>query len=259
MTERSTTSLITYEQPLNERIRTFLRYEQLADQFAFFVKRQKPYDSHGALLTLIEMYNLVSRSDVKQDLLKHIKRQIDALELLAPQPNINTVKLNRILAEHKAFYDELHEVHGQIVDRLKNNDFFSGIRQRSTLPGGICNFDVPEYRHWLEQSFMQRKQILMDWFEPFQMVEKGISQSLKLIRQSVPFRQRLATKGFYYQSLDLGASYQMIRIRVDRDHFPECSAGKQRFSIRFLSQTSLETTPKQIDNDIEFKLACCNF
>ncbi len=259
MNERTAMSTISYEQPLNERTRTFLRYEQLADRFAFFARQEKPYDTHGALLTLIEIFSLVSRGDIKQELLKQIKRQIDALELLAHQPKINTVKLNSILAAHKDVYDELHSVHGQINDHLKNNDFISSIRQRTSIPGGTCDFDVPEYHHWLGQSFAQRRQALMDWIEPFQVVGKGITQSLQLIRQSVPFSQQLATKGFYLQSFDPGTPCQMIRISVDRAYFPECSAGKQRFSIRFLTQSSPGETPKQTDSDIEFKLACCGF
>ena len=259
MNNRTTMSTISYEQPLNERIRTFLRYEQLADRFAFFAKQEEPYDTHGALLTLIEMYNLVSRGDIKQELLKQVKRQIDALELLAHQPKINTVKLNSILAGHKAVYDELHAVHGQINDHLKSNDFVSSIRHRASIPGGTCDFDVPEYHHWLGQSFVQRRQELMDWIEPFQVVGKGITQSLRLIRESVPFSQQLATKGFYEQSLDSGTPCQMIRISVGSTYFPECSAGKQRFTIRFLTHSGPGETPRQTDSDIEFKLACCGF
>ena len=77
MKERSSNLCITYEQPLNERIRTFLRYEQLAERFAYFARQEKPNDSHVALLTLIEIFNLVSRGDLKQELLKQIKRQTD--------------------------------------------------------------------------------------------------------------------------------------------------------------------------------------
>lgn len=259
MNERTTTSLIGYEQPLNERMRIFLRYEQLSDRFVFFARQEKPHDTHGALLTLVEIFNLASRGDIKQELLKQIRQQIDALELLAHQPKINTVKLDSILAGHKAMYDELHAVHGQVHDHLKGNDFISSIRHKASIPGGTCNFDIPEYYHWLTQPFAQRKQVLMGWIEPFQVIGKGITRSLQLIRQSVPFSQQLATKGFYKQSLDPGTPCEMIRIRVDRAYFPVCSAGKQRFSIRFLTQPSPGEKPGQSGSDIKFKLACCGF
>ena len=259
MKERSSNLCITYEQPLNERIRTFLRYEQLAERFTYFARQEKPYDSHVALLTLIEIFNLVSRGDLKQELLKQIKRQTDALESLASQPNIDTAKLNGVLVKHKSIYDDLHAIHGQINDHLKNNDFISAIRQRTSIPGGTCDFDVPEYHHWLGQSFRQRNQALMNWIEPFKVVEKGISHSLSLIRQSVQFSKQCAPNGFYDQNLDPNTPCPMIRINVENAYFPECSAGKQRFTIRFLTHASPDETPKQTDGDIDFKLACCRF
>ena len=64
------TSLIIYEQPLNERMRTFLRYEQLASRFKFYTKLEDPMYTHTAMMTLIEITSLVSRGDIKQELLK---------------------------------------------------------------------------------------------------------------------------------------------------------------------------------------------
>ena len=55
MIEIVDTDQICYEQPLNERMRTFLRYEQLTHRFCFFAKQDSGPDSHVALLTLIEI------------------------------------------------------------------------------------------------------------------------------------------------------------------------------------------------------------
>ena len=240
-------------------MRTFLRYEQLARRFAFFAKRERSFDTHVALLTLIEILNLVSRGDLKQELLKEIKRQIDTLESLANNPKVNTVKLNGLLVKHKSIFDELHAFHGQIDDHLKKNDFISSIRQRASIPGGTCDFDLPEYHHWLEQSHLQRRKVLVGWVVPFEIVQKGISHSLQLIRQSAQFQKKFAPKGFYNQSLDPSMPSQLIRMSVESTYFPECSAGKQRFSIRFLTQADFDSNPKQTNADIEFKLACCAF
>ena len=68
MNESPRIRTINYEQPLNERMRTFLRYEQLTNRFEFFAKQERSSDTHAALLTLIEVLNLVSRGDLKQEL-----------------------------------------------------------------------------------------------------------------------------------------------------------------------------------------------
>ena len=70
MNTATETNEICYEQPLNERMRTFLRYEELTCRFNFFSKQENGSDSHAALLTLIEILSLVSRGNLKQELYK---------------------------------------------------------------------------------------------------------------------------------------------------------------------------------------------
>lgn len=255
------TNLISYEQPLNERMRTFLRYEQLTYRFRNFAKREEFTDTHAALMTLIEILSLVSRGDLKQELLKEIKRQIDTLESLANKPKLNTTKLLDILSNHRSIFDRLHTFRGQLGSHLKNNDFISSIRQRAVIPGGTCDFDLPEYHHWLAQSYTQRNKILMQWISPFEIVQDGVTSVLQLIRESTPYTNKSSNKGFYDQSLDPSQPNQLIRIGITKNNnlFPECSAGKHRFSIRFLEQTDPNSSPKQTQTDIEFKLACCTF
>lgn len=259
MNENSRRLTIDYEQPLNERIRTFLRYEQLTNRFEFFAKQQRPFDTHSALLTLIEILNLVSRGDLKQELLKEIKRQINTLEQLAHRPKINSVKLNKVLSQHNLIFEQLHAFEGQLNEHLKNDVFINSIRQRASIPGGTCGFDLPEYHHWLGQPSVERNATLNNWIEPFEIFQKGISQSLQLIRQSGQALKISAPKGFYSQTLNSDRPYQLIRINVESAYYPECSAGKQRFSLRFFEQAKLGQNPKQTNSDVEFKLTCCGF
>ena len=254
-------SEICYEQPLNERMRTFLRYEELARRFSFFAKKESSADSHAALLTLIEILSLVSRGDLKQELLKELKRQIDTLEQLSNKPKLDTKKLMEILSTHKNTFDSLHTIRGQIGNHLKENDFINSIRQRVVIPGGTCDFDLPEYHHLLSLPFNQRNKVLLEWIAPFEVVQQSVSQALRLIRESTEYLDRMAPRGFYDQNLDPNSPNQLIRIAVARKHnyFPECSAGKHRFSIRFLSQDNPNVTPKQAGINVDFKLACCTF
>ena len=211
-------------------MRTFLRYEQLTHRFFFFAKQEQGSDSHAALITLIEILSLVSRGDLKQELLKELKRQIDTLEQLAN-------------------------------NHLKENDFLNSIRQRAVIPGGTCDFDLPEYHHWLSLPFNQRNKVLLEWITPFEIVQESVGRALQLIRESTQFSDKTAAKGFYDQNLDPNSPNQLIRISISKKHsfFPECSAGKHRFSIRFLSQDNQNSTPKQTQANLDFKLACCTF
>ena len=252
---------VCYEQPLNERMRTFLRYEQLTYRFCFFAKQDNRSDSHAALLTLIEILSLVSRGDLKQELLKELKRQIDTLEQLSSKPKLNTEKLSQILSKHKQTFDKLHTIRGQVGNHLKENDFLNSIRQRAVIPGGTCDFDLPEYHHWLSLPFIQRNRTLLEWIAPFESIQESDGRALRLIRGSTQYTNKSAQNGFYDQTLEPSSPNQLIRIAItnNRNVFPECSAGKHRFSIRFLTQDDPNSTPKQSHTNIEFKLACCTF
>ena len=252
---------ICYEQPLNERMRTFLRYEQLTHRFCFFAKQENSSDSHAALLNLIEILSLVSRGDLKQELLKELKRQIDTLEQLSSKPKLNTERLSQILIKHKKTFDKLHTLRGQVGNHLKENDFLNSIKQRSVIPGGTCDFDLPEYHHWLSLPFSKRNDTLLEWIAPFETIQESVGRALHLVRGSTQFTNKSSQNGFYDQTLDPSTPNQLIRIAINKNlnAFPECSAGKHRFSIRFLSQENPNSTPKQAHTNVEFKLACCTF
>ena len=60
--------MITYEYPLNERIRTLLRLEDLFEKVAHFVRAEGSLEHHVALITLFEVLEVASRADLKVDL-----------------------------------------------------------------------------------------------------------------------------------------------------------------------------------------------
>ena len=51
----------------------------------------------------------------------------------------------------------------------------------------------------------------------------------------------------------------MIRVSIDVDGlvFPEISAGKHRFTVRFMELENTEDRPVQTTRDIPFQLSCC--
>ena len=80
--------MITYEYPLNERIRTLLRLEDLFERSRHFVARSDPHDHHMALLTLFEILEVASRADLKSDLLQELERQKQVLLSFRNSPDV---------------------------------------------------------------------------------------------------------------------------------------------------------------------------
>ena len=254
-------SEIYFEQPLNERIRTFMRIEDLYTRCKYYINKEKAFDSHSALSTLFELMGLASRGDLKRELMKEIKRQLTNLQQLHSIPSLDKEKLQNIISSHNDLINQLDSLPGQLVGHLKDNNFINSIKQRSTIPGGTCDFDLPAYHYWLTQPANQRKQTIDAWLEPYGIINNTVKHCLDLIRNSSEIESCTAANGFYQRNLDQNQPNQLIRVIIDESEkcFPEISAGKHRFSIRFLQQPDPNQYPKQIERDIKFKLSCCAF
>lgn len=249
----------TFEQPLNERIRMCLRVETLMKRFHYFETLKGDWSAYSALLTVLELTSLLERGDLKQELMKELERQHTALKALVEHQDIDRSKLHIILSKQKHGLEQLHSLDGKLGEHLKRADFLLGIKQRTSIPGGSCDFDLPQLRFWLNQEHEQRVEDLQEWVAPYCKLENVIELILRAIRDSASGRPVVADNGFYQQSLDTKQSAQLIRIGVDASAaiYPEISAGKHRYSVRFMRIDSIEMMPTQVKDDVEFILSRC--
>ena len=144
--------MIDYEFPLNEKVRTLLRLEDLFARVVHFVAREHGMDHHAALLTLFEILEVSYRADLKSELLQELERQKRVLTALHNNPAISEDALDAILTEIDAASTGLFAMPGKIGQHLRDNEWLMGIKQRAIIPGGMCEFDLPSYHYWLEQS-----------------------------------------------------------------------------------------------------------
>ena len=79
------------------------------------------------------------------------------------------------------------------------------------------------------------------------------------MRESAAATREVASGGFFQRNLGTSTPCQMIRVALSREFplYPEISAGRQRFAIRFLHPGSAASRPSQTDEDVEFDLRCC--
>jgi cell division protein ZapD len=252
---------ITYEFPLSERIRVFIRLEQLFQQFSHFSVGKTVADKRAAIVVLLDIMMIFRRNDLKSEILKELDRNAKILNKISDNENVDSQKLEQILAELAAISEILYGIKGKIGNNVMQSDLFLSIAQRSSIPGGTCSFDLPEYHHWLEQEEDVRLKDLELWSSPFKDVRIAIDLILSFIRSSNPPSQRMAEAGFYQIALDRSLCYQIIRVDLDRkiNCFAEISGGKHRCSIRFMIPSMDDKYPVQTQEDIPFALTCCLF
>jgi len=192
-------SVITYEYPLNERIRTLLRLEDLFERSRHFIARTDPHDHHMALLTLFEILEVSSRADLKSDLLQELERQKQVLLSFKNNPEIAEDALSGVLRDIEQASQALFSMTGKIGQYLRENDWLMSIKQRTGIPGGACEFDLPSYHYWLHRPADERTGQLAAWTGPLYPLRDGSAIILRILRESGRPQALAAPQGMFQQ------------------------------------------------------------
>ena len=250
--------MISYEFPLNEKIRTMLRLEDLFARMAHFTEYENSMGHHAALMTLFEILEVISRADLKSDLLQELERQKRVLSNFHNNPAISEQALETILAEIEQASVLLLAMSGKIGQHLRENEWLMSIKQRTNIPGGTCEFDLPSYHFWLHRDSSGRGSDLRAWFAPLLPIRQASSIVLKLLREGGKPVKHIAHQGVFSQMLG-GKLSQMVSIKLPRgsQFIPEISANRYALNVRFAT-FGTEARPRICDSNVEFELTFCN-
>ncbi|MBE9608911.1 cell division protein ZapD [Chitinilyticum piscinae] len=251
--------MISYEFPVNERIRTLLRLEKLYERTQLYAGKEHAQDHHTALLGIFEIMEVASRADLKSDLIQELDRQRQALAALRNNPQISEEALERVLQDIESTHAKLLDMTGKFGQYLRENEWLMAIKQRVTIPGGACEFDLPSYHYWQEQAPERRVADLERWLSPLLPIKHGIDIVLRLLRDSARTSHFVAKQG-NFQQMSGGKTVQLLKIMLpgDTPAVPELSANRYAINIRFVVPSTSGERSRQIEADIPFTLAYCN-
>lgn len=250
--------MIDYEFPLNEKVRTLLRLEDLFARMEHFTARDHGMDHHTALITLFEILEVASRADLKSELLQELERQKRALAALHNNPAISEKALDAILAEIETASISLLSMSGKIGQHLRDNEWLMGIKQRACMPGGTCEFDLPSYHYWQEQDVDSRRACLRAWLAPLLPLHTGLGIVLRLLRESGKVLHFTAHQGTF-QQMQGGRVAQMLRVSLGKELacIPEVGANKYAINIRFIA-ANYAAKSTLFEQDVPFELTFCS-
>lgn len=250
--------MITYEYPLNERIRTLLRLEDLFERVRFFLSRDSAHEHHACVTGLFEILEVVGRADLKSDLLQELERQRSVLESLRANPAISQDKLDAVLSDIERAFTTLHATAGKSGHELRENEWLMAVKQRSAIPGGTSEFDLPSYHFWMHRPVEVRREDLAGWISPLEPIGAALSVVLRLLRESARASSHVALAGVFSQG-PVDKPAQMLRLSVSREFacVPEVSANKYALNIRFLLPERVQKS-RVHDRDVTFELAFCS-
>ncbi len=256
---------ILYEYPINEKIRTFLRLEDLFQRIEYFLESDSPYEHHAALSALFDIAEISVKPELKSELIAELDRQKQTLLSYKDDPNVLTNVLNSTISDIQSIIDCLISLSSKLGQHIKKNDWLMSIRNRINIPGGTCEFDLPNYHWWLCQFPEIRVKIFRNWLSPFEPLTKSFTLILRLLRGSghlFEYTAENSTFSLNFSDVDLSQDLQLARVIIDRSiaAVPEISGNKHTLNIRFTKSTLSELKPKNYDeNDgkVPFKLILC--
>ncbi len=243
---------ILFEHPLNEKMRTWLRIEFLIQQ----LQASLPLDGSSSALHFFrnigDLLDVFERGEIRTDILKELERQQRKLLSWAEVPGVDMQRIDSLRSQLKERGSVLMSA-PRIGQALREDRLIALVRQRLSIPGGCCSFDLPTLHIWLHLAQAQRDEQVSAWLASLQPLKRSLDLLLDIIRNSAPFRKQTSLNGFYQ---DNGDDADLLRLQLDLTWqlYPQISGHKSRFAIRFLPLDSERgTIPERLD----FELACC--
>ena len=246
-----------YELPLNERLRTFMRIEFLFSRLTNFSKSKDRWEVRTTVHTLLEIYTILARTDVRREVLADLDRYIIQMQRFQSMPDADNEMATNLLEDLNIIKDKMLNLGTGYLHPLRDDDYISALLHRHTLPGGKAEFDMPRYKFWLEGEPKTVKDDLNGWINIIKPICGGIEKLMWIIRESSEPIGTVATSGQYNHQIGKTAQISLIRVFIENlSVYPEISGGRHMIAIRFLERDK-DGHFNQTEENIEFKLSLC--
>tara|TARA_B100001564_G_scaffold150858_1_gene126840 strand:- start:386 stop:1159 length:774 start_codon:yes stop_codon:yes gene_type:complete len=255
MNNLSDNQVSIYEEPVQEKVRKFLKLEYLFDRIFYFKSKEDKRDNYNALSAFSELYEILSRSDIKSELIREIETHNTYFSKIKniEQSQADENKLNSVLEKQELLLKLIYNVESNYLDYLEDDVLYKTIIKNcfSTLQPASIEF-------WLTRDIMLRETQIDLWLEPLLFIKKSVDFILQIIRKSGTFNDKLAEKGFYIEKLNPIKNILLVRITLTSDlyYYPQISVGKQRLNIMFMSKDDKNNLIRYQD-DVPFILTTC--
>ena len=240
-----------YEEPVDERIRKFLKLENYFLKIKYHKELDTSYDSFAAIYNLIMIYKTLSRVEVKSELIREIDFQKQKYNEYVKIDSSDKIKLSSIMEKQNVILNDLYNLKANYLTKLNNDEFF----QFCTKHYESLNTEMD---YWLTRDHAIRLNQINLWLEIIKPIESSVYFCLDILRKSSETNEICADNGFHLIKLNPEKKIRLLRITMQSDnyYFPHISLGPQRATISF---TLLNENNKyvRIKENIIFVLDLC--
>jgi cell division protein ZapD len=239
---------------VQEKIRKFIKIEFLLNKIYYFKGKDDKSENYIALLALCELYEILSRSDIKSELIREIETQNSYFQSIKEMPQADSSKLNSVLEKQNILLKLIYSNEVNYLDHLGRDILFKTI-----LKNCFTQLQPASIDFWLSRDILIRETQIDLWLEPLIFIKRSIDFILEVVRKSGRFEDRMAEKGFFIEKLDPKKNVLLVRVTLTSDlyYYPQISVGKQRLTIMFMTKDDKNNlVPYQ--EDLSFILTTCS-
>lgn len=249
------TNHLTFEFPLGEFVRTCLKINRLYKLFIQNSASLEDADNRNLLFHVLELHNLVSRPELKNELIKEIEKRFLKLKKLQQSPNIDSSALTDALQQLEEKLSALKAIPSDSYSKPLPY-MVDSVKQRLSIPGGQFEFDLPMFHYWLQHNKNNCSADILNSIATFQPIIETSGILLDFLRKSATANKRIAENGIY--QLTDSNEFELLILQLDKQLlvYPEISGGRHRVFIRFLEYVDMNEKPQQTTENISFSLIC---
>ena len=247
-----------YELPLNERLRTFMRIEFLYSRLKYFASNlDNNWNTRTVIHTLLEVYSILSRTDVRREVLADLDRYIMQMQRFQSAPDADNNMVNDILEDLDSIKNQVVNIGTDYLIRLREDEFIASLLHRHTLPGGKAEFDMPKYKFFLESNKKNVSTQIHGWTDVIKPICEGIDKLMWIIRESNEPISTVAVEGQYNHQIEKRTQISLVRIIInEKNIYPEISGGRHLIAVRFYSYDK-NNDYTQFTENVNFKISLC--
>jgi cell division protein ZapD len=244
-----------YEHPLNERVRVLMRLELLFGLLDGHKNISNRVNIQSFFSVLFNCIEVLERNDIRPTLSFYLDLLEKNMVRWSAHPDVYDENLQNNLQQAVELQSKVNNM-DKVCSILKDDKFLASLRQRFSIAGGTCSFDLPQLDYWCNKPIEQRQLDVDEWVNILKPLREALNFTLLFLRELGPFENKTAVKGFYQNSCDNQTS--LIRVKYDADLgvFPMVSGSKHRYTITFMVPDKV-LVKTGVDDTIEFGLSTC--
>lgn len=249
-------NVATYEFPLSEKVRNYLRLEHLFHQLDASLPADSNFKEIQFFHVFFNITDMIERLDLRADFIRDLDQQEKNLQHWSEHPNVDTNALSTALDSITELSRKI-KMTSKFVAKFKEDKFLSTVRQRFVTACGATSFDLPSFYCWIEQPAKYKDKDRHIWLSQLKVVRDTIYLLLSFLREGGRYEHIESETGYFQGSTSERSELVRVRCDISSGIYPVLSGNTYRYGIKFMRLVPEQDGAMSITDKIEFDIARC--